>query len=117
MRHGQKNRKFHRTRGQRVSFVRNLANNLIRMGKIETTEIRAKAIRPVVERLVTIARKGDLASRRLLISRLGQVSLAHKLIEEIGPKYKNRPGGYLRIQKLGTARKRDGAMKATIEFV
>lgn len=117
MQHRRVGRKFHRLKGQRVAFIRGLASNLIRSGRIETTETRAKAIRPVVEKLVTIARKGDLASRRLVISRLANAETARRLVEDIAPRYVDRPGGYLRIQKLMGARKRDGSSRAIIEFV
>jgi large subunit ribosomal protein L17 len=97
--------------------MRALAVGLISSGKIETTETRAKAIRPVVEKFVTLAKKQDLAARRLLISRLHNKNLVEKLLSDLAPKYKDRKGGYLRIIKLGTSRKRDGSRLATIEFV
>ena len=97
--------------------MRNLANNLIRRERIETTESRAKAIRPLVERMVTIAKKQTLTARRLLLARLHNPKTVQKLYEDIGPRYKGRLGGYLRIMKLGKARKRDGAKTASIEFM
>jgi large subunit ribosomal protein L17 len=117
MQHRRVGRKFHRLKGQRVAFIRGLASNLIRAGRIETTVTRAKEIRPIVEKLVTLARKGDLASRRLVISRLANADTARRLVEDIAPRYKERPGGYLRIQQLMGTRKRDGVEKAIIEFV
>ena len=117
MRHLKKGKKFHRLRGQRISFVRNLANDLIRVGKIETTEVRAKTIRPVVEKLVTAAKRQTLASRLLIISRVHNEKIAAKLYNELGPRYALRAGGYLRITKLATSRKRDGTRMARIEFV
>jgi large subunit ribosomal protein L17 len=117
MQHRRVGRKFHRLKGQRVAFIRGLASNLIRAGRIETTVTRAKEIRPIVEKMVTIARKGDLASRRLLISKLANSETARRLVEDIAPRYVERPGGYLRIQQLMGARKRDGATRAIIEFV
>ena len=117
MRHHVQGKKFNRLQGPRRSFMRNLANDLIRSGKIETTEVRAKAIRPLVERCVTIARKKTLASRRLLLARLQNKTTVAKLMDEIGGKYEGRAGGYLRITKLGKSRKRDGAPLATVEFV
>jgi len=110
-------RKFHRTKGQRQAFFRGLANNLIMKEKMETTEIRAKAIRPIVERLVSIARRNRLQDLRLLISRLDNKKAAQKLFHDIAPRYVERPGGYLRIIKQGKVRKRDGAKTARIEFV
>ncbi|MBI2623559.1 MAG: 50S ribosomal protein L17 [Candidatus Liptonbacteria bacterium] len=117
MRHLKKGKKFHLLRGRRQSFLRLLANNLIRAGKIETTEVRAKAIRPVVEKLVTIAKAGDLAARRLLLRRVHERAIVQKLCGELGTKYKARNGGYLRITKLAKSRKRDGSRLAAIEFV
>lgn len=117
MRHRKKGKKFNRKTGRRRSFLRNLASDLIRVGKIETTEVRAKAIRPIVERLVTIAKKGTLASRRLAVSRIHNQKVVKKLFEEIAPKYAERKGGYLRITKLGKPRKRDGVATSKIEFV
>ncbi|MDO8574360.1 MAG: 50S ribosomal protein L17 [bacterium] len=117
MRKLKKGKKFHRVAGERRAFLRNLSKELIKHGKIETTEARAKAIRPIVEKLVTIAKKQNLASRRLLSSRVQNKNLVKKLYEEIGPKYEKRLGGYLRITKSGKSRKRDGAKLAKIEFV
>ena len=88
MRHLKKgNKKFGRLQGDRISFLRNLANDLIRTGKMETTEARAKAIRPKVERLVTFAKKQTLASRRILLSRAQNDIVVNKLIHDIGPRY------------------------------
>lgn len=117
MRHRKEGKKFHRLAGRRRSFLRNLESDLIRSGKIETTVIRAKAVKPKVERLITIAKKQTLASRRLLLSRLHNPKVVKKLYEEIALRYADRKGGYLRITKLGKTRKRDGSKTATIEFV
>lgn len=117
MRHRKEGKKFHRKTGDRRAFIRGLATNLIRQGRITTTETRAKALRPVVEHLVTIARRNDLASRRLITSRLASPTAARRLVEDIAPRYVGRPGGYTRIQKLSTLRKRDGSRTAVIEFV
>lgn len=117
MQHHKVGRKFHRVTGRRRSFLAILSNQLINVGRIETTEIRAKAIRPIVEKYVTLAKKQDLASRRVLISRLGSTITVDKLMGDIGPRYAERKGGYLRIVKLGKPRKRDAAPRAVIEFV
>ena len=109
-------RKFHRKTGQRKAFYKGLANNLIMKEKIITTEVRAKAIRPVVEKLVTLGKKQQLASLRLLMSRLPKEA-AQKLYYEIATRYQDRKGGYLRIIKQGRLRKRDSARTAVIEFV
>jgi large subunit ribosomal protein L17 len=117
MRHLAKGKKFNRLRGDRISFIRNLANDVIRAGSIETTETRAKAVKPVVEKLVTIAKKQDLASRRLILSRVHNPKIAQKLYEELGIRYADRKGGYLRILKIQKTRKRDGVRMAKLEFV
>lgn len=118
MKHGKKdNKKFSRLRGARISFMRNLGNDLIRAGKIETTETRAKAIRPRVERLVSVAKNATVANRRLVASRVGNEKIVKKLFSDYGPKYAERKGGYLRIVKLADTRKRDGTRMARIEFV
>ncbi|OGY62771.1 MAG: 50S ribosomal protein L17 [Candidatus Harrisonbacteria bacterium RIFCSPHIGHO2_01_FULL_44_13] len=109
-------RKFHRKRGPRRSFLKGLANNLILKEKIETTEARAKEIRSLVEKSVTLAKKQNLAGLRLLLSRLPK-DAAQKLYYDLAPRYKERKGGYLRIIKEARARKRDGAPLATIEFI
>lgn len=97
--------------------MRNLANDLIRVGKIKTTEVRAKSIRPLVERFVTIAKKGDLSARRLLLARLQNKKTVERLLDDIAPRYAQRKGGYLRIIKSGKNRKRDGAPVAIVEFI
>jgi len=102
--------------GQRRAFMKGLAQNLIIKEKIQTTDARAKAIRGPVEKLVTLARRQDLPSLRLLLSRLPKKA-AMKLYYEIAPRYKGRAGGYLRIKKLAILRKRDSAKQAIIEFV
>jgi large subunit ribosomal protein L17 len=117
MQHRKKGRKFHRIASKRVGFVRNLENNLIRSEKIETTEARAKEIRPRVEKLITLGKKQTLAARRLLIQRLHNERMAHKVFEVLSPRYQDRKGGYLRIKKSAKARRRDGSVLVSIEFV
>lgn len=96
--------------------MRILAHNLVMQEKIQTTEARAKEIKPKVEKLITLAKKGDLAALRLLMQRVPRDS-AYKLFHEIAPRYKDRKGGYLRIKKTAAVRQRDGAKRATVEFV
>ncbi len=98
------------------SFLKILANNLILREKIETTESRAKALRPFVERLVTCGKKQDLAAYRLLLKRISQVA-ADKIYYKLAPVYKERSGGYLRIVKHSLVRANDGAKIVTVEFV
>ena len=109
-------RKFSRKKGQRVAFRKSLAANLITREKMTTTVARAKEIRPVVERYVTLAKKGDVAKLRLLMSKLPKEA-AYKLFHDIAPRYKDRRGGYLRITKNASPRMRDGSPTAVIEFV
>ncbi len=109
-------RKFGRVRGKRKVFLKTLEHNLIMKEKINTTDARARELRPLVERLVSLAKKQNLASFRLLLSRLPKAA-ASKLYYEIAPRYQNRPGGYLRILKTAKVRKRDAAKQAIIEFV
>ena len=117
MKHHKNFRKFGRVKNQRHSFIKGLAINLIRHGKIETTEARAKEIRPFVERLITLAKIDSVARRRLVASRiLNQEIETKKVFTEIVSKYKDRNGGYTRITKLGQ-RLADGAPIAVIEFI
>lgn len=104
-------------RGDRISFLRNLANDVIRAGHIETTDARAKAVRPIVEHLITFAKHKDLASRRLIASRVQNPRITKKLCDDLAARYADRKGGYLRIVKLQKARKRDGVNMARVEFV
>ncbi len=108
-------RKFHRTQGKRRLFLKILANNLIMKEKMTTTEARAKEIRPMVERLVTYAKKQNLAARRLVLAQIGEKA-ARKLMSEIAPDFAKRNGGYTRILRLGQ-RRSDGAEMVIIEFV
>ncbi len=109
-------RKFRKKVGPRRNFIRILAHNLIMRERIETTATRAKEIRPIVEKLVTLAKGKTLADLRVLLSRLPK-DAANKLYYETGPKYAERKGGYLRIIKSGGVRKRDAAPKVIVEFV
>ena len=109
-------RTFHRTAGRRRSFKQGLAHNLIMKERMTTTLPRAKEIRPLVEKLLTLAKKNNVASLRLLKTRLPDAS-AEKLYHELAPRYKDRKGGYLRIIKTAKSRKRDAAPVSVIEFV
>lgn len=117
MKHHKAFRKFGREKNQRKAFVRGLLINLIRHGRIETTVARAKEIRPLVEKLVTLAKENTVARRRLVMSRLlNQDVEVSKLFGEYAPKFMAVEGGYTRILKLPT-RLSDGAERAIIEFV
>lgn len=116
MRHAKKGRKFGRERGQRRAFLRNLAGQVITRERITTTEARAKELRVVVERLVTYAKRQNLAALRLLMRRLPKAA-AYKAYHELGPRYAGRTGGYTRVIKHARRRASDGAKMATIELV
>jgi len=117
MRHHNTKRKFGREKNQRNALINSLALNLIVREKIKTTEPKAKELRPFIEKIITRAKKNDLASRRLVISKLSNRSKeVKKVFDKIAPKYKEINGGYTRILKLG-ARKSDGAKMAIIEFI
>lgn len=111
-----KGRKFGRVQGQREAMLKNLANDFFMKEKIKTTESKAKELRPLVEKFITKAKKGgDLSTRRHLLRFLAQKTVK-KLIDQIAPRYKRRPGGYTRIVKLGP-RASDGAKMAIIELI
>jgi large subunit ribosomal protein L17 len=117
MKHHKSIRKFGRKRNVRNALVRSLAISLVRHGRIQTTEAKAKELRPYIESLVTKAKVDTVANRRLVASRLiNQADETKKLFVEIAPKYKETQGGYTRITKLG-ARLSDAAPMAVIEFV
>jgi len=115
MRHGDKNRKFGREKGQRRAFLKSLSRNLIIKGRMQTTIARAKEIRPIIEKMVTKGKNATLANRRLIVAQLGDERVAGKLIK-MAAGYTERTGGYLRIVKMGP-RKGDAAPMAVIEFV
>lgn len=115
-RHGYRGRKFHRERDQREALIKNLADSLIAHTSIQTTLPKAKELVPYAEKLITKAKKGDLAARRQLIADLQTVENAHKLMDEIAPKLKGRSSGHLRIEKQGY-RRGDHAPLARVSFV
>lgn len=108
--------KLGRNTKQRMALFKSLMNSLILLEKIETTLPKAKAIKGPLERLITLSKEGNIQNRRRLVAKLGLENSAAKLIEVIGPKFKNRPGGYLRIVRLGP-RAGDKASLARLEFV
>jgi large subunit ribosomal protein L17 len=115
MRHHNANRKFGRQADERKAMMRSLAQALVIREKIKTTEAKAKELRPFVEKLDTRSKVGTIATKRFLIIQVGGES-AKKLAENLGPKYKDRQGGYTRIIKL-PRRISDGSAMAQIEFV
>ncbi|MEK7185073.1 MAG: 50S ribosomal protein L17 [Patescibacteria group bacterium] len=115
MNHARKNRKFGREKNQRVALMKTLATSLIEREKITTTEAKAKSLRPAVEKLISLGKKGTLASRRLIVSRTNERA-ARKVSTTLAEKYKGRSGGYTRILKL-PRRLGDGSPMAIIELV
>lgn len=116
MRHGYAHRKLGRTTSHRTAMFANMAASLIKHEQIVTTLPKAKELRPFVEKLVTLAKKGDLHARRIAISRVRDVDQVGKLFATLGPRYKARSGGYTRVLKAGY-RYGDNAPMAVIEFV
>ena len=116
MRHGFKGRRFARSVSHRKSMFANLAVSLIEHEQIVTTLRKAKDLRPIVEKLVTLGKRGDLHARRQVIAQIGNEGVVKRLFETIAPRYATRNGGYLRIMKAGF-RHGDNAAMAVIEFV
>ena len=117
MRHRQKRNKLSRDSAHRKALFSNLCKAAIEHERIETTEAKAKAVKPVLEKLITLAKRGDLHARRQALSELGQDKfIVHKLFEEIAPRYAERPGGYTRILKLGP-RRSDSTEMVYLELV
>ena len=117
MRHQKTRHKLSRSSSHRKALLRNLVKEVIDHERIKTSEAKAKAVKPEVEKLITLAKRGDLHARRQALAVLGQDKfVVHKLFEEVAPRYAERPGGYTRILKIGQ-RPGDGAPMARIELV
>jgi large subunit ribosomal protein L17 len=116
MRHGNSGRKLNRTASHRKALFANMAASLIEHEQIVTTLPKAKELRPIVEKLVTLGKRGNLHARRQAIAQIRNEAMAKRLFEEIAPRYADRNGGYLRIMKAGF-RYGDNAPMAVIEFV
>ena len=116
MRHGYARRKLGRTSAHRTSMFANMSASLIKHEQIVTTLPKAKELRPFVEKLVTLAKRGDLHARRLAISKVRDLDQVGKLFATLGPRYQGRSGGYIRVLKAGF-RHGDNAAMAVIEFV
>ncbi len=116
MYHGHKKRRFNRTAEHRKAMFSNMCANLIHHEQIVTTLPKAKDLRPVVEKLVTLGKRGDLHARRMAMAALRQPAIVKKLFDVIGPRYQERQGGYTRVLKAGF-RFGDNAPLAVIEFV
>ncbi|MEA2986414.1 MAG: large subunit ribosomal protein [Alphaproteobacteria bacterium] len=116
MRHGKVHRKFNRTAEHRRAMFGNMVAALIKHEQIVTTLPKAKDLRPIVEKLVTLGKRGGLHARRQAVAEIRDVAMVKKLFEVIGPRYKDRNGGYTRVVKAGF-RYGDNAARAVIEFV
>lgn len=116
MRHGFKGRRFSRSVSHRKSMFANLSVSLIEHEQIVTTLEKAKDLRPIVEKLVTLGKRGDLHARRQVIAQIGNEDVVKRLFDVVAPRYATRNGGYLRIMKAGF-RRGDNAAMAVIEFV
>ena len=117
MRHQKQRGKLSRDSAHRKALVRNLCGQVIQHERVRTTEAKAKVIKPEVEKLITLAKRGDLHARRQALSALGQDKFTvYKLFEEVAPRYGSRPGGYTRILKLGP-RRSDATEMVLLELV
>lgn len=116
MRHRKKGRKLNRSTSHRKAMFKNLATSLFRHERIETTDAKAKELRGYAERLITLAKRGDLHARRQAYTKIRDVEILAKLFNEIGPRYASRPGGYTRVTKV-RVRRGDAATISVIELV
>jgi len=116
MRHQRAGKKLGRDAAHRKALYANLAGALIEHGRIKTTVTKAKAVKPIAEQMITLGRRGDLHARRQAVAFLRSKDVVHKLFDEVAPRYKDRPGGYSRIVKIGP-RPGDAAEMAYLELV
>ena len=117
MRHNKDGRKLNRTASHRKALMRNMVTSLFAAERIETTTAKAKETRRVAERMITFARRGDLAARRHVAKTVQNPKILKKLFDEIAPRYADRPGGYTRVLRLGARRKGDNAQRAILELI
>jgi large subunit ribosomal protein L17 len=116
MRHQRAGKKLGRDPAHRKALYSNLTGALIEHGRIKTTEAKAKAVKPIAEKMITLGRRGDLAARRQAVSYLRSKDVVHKLFADVAPRFADRPGGYSRIVKLGP-RPGDSADMVYLELV
>lgn len=116
MRHGVDGRKFDRPTDERLAMFKNMVKSLIEHGHLVTTEPRAKEVRSIAERIITLGKDGTLAARRQALAFVNDKDLVHTLFADVAPRYAERPGGYTRIIKLGP-RRGDAAPMARLELV
>ncbi len=117
MRHNKDGRKLGRTASHRKALMRNMVTSLFASERIETTAPKAKEVRRVAERMITFARRGDLAARRHVAKTVQNPDVLKKLFDEIAPRFTDRPGGYTRVLRLGARRKGDNAQRAILEIL
>ncbi|MGD9158177.1 MAG: 50S ribosomal protein L17 [Desulfobacteraceae bacterium] len=116
MRHQKTGRKLGRNSSHRKAMYRNMVTSLFKYGQLETTDAKAKELKPIAEKLITLAKRGDLHSRRLALSYMNEKSVTHKLFDDIKNGYLNRQGGYLRVLKNGF-RRGDGAAVSIVQLL
>ncbi len=116
MRHHRAGRKLGRDSAHRKALYANLASALIEHGRIQTTEAKAKEVRPIAEQMITLGKRGDLHAHRQAVAFLRSKAVAHKLFSEVAPRFADRPGGYTRIVRIGP-RQGDAAPMAYLELV
>ena len=116
MRHRKKGRTLSRTASHRSAVMRNLSTSLFRHGRIETTTAKTNELRPYAERLISLAKRGDLHARRQAARKIADREILGRLFDELGPRYAERPGGYTRVLKVGR-RRGDAAEMSLIELV
>ena len=116
MRHRRSGRKLGRDASHRKALYSNLAGSLIEHGRIKTTEAKAKSVKPVVEQMITLGRRGDVHARRQALAYLRSQDVVYKLFSDVAPRFADRPGGYTRIVKLGP-RQGDSAEMVYLELV
>ena len=116
MRHQRKGRKLGRDASHRKALYANLAGAVIELGRIRTTEAKAKEVRPIVEKMISLGKRGDLHAHRQAVAFLRSKSIAHTLFSDVAPRFADRPGGYTRVVKLGP-RQGDAAPMAYLELV
>ncbi len=116
MRHQRSGKKLGRDSAHRKALYANLAGALIEHGRIKTTEAKAKAVKPIAEKMITLGRRGDLSARRQALGYLRSQEIVHRLFADVAPRFVDRPGGYSRIVKLGP-RQGDSAQMVYLEFV
>src|ERR671932_2377162 len=116
MRHHRAGKKLGRNSAQRRALYSGLAGSLIEHGRIETTEAKAKAVKPIAEKMISLGRRGDIHARRQALAFLRSQDVVYKLFSDVGPRFEDRPGGYSRIVKLGT-RQGDSAEMVYLELV